>query len=185
MQRIKFYGIGGQGVVTAAKTLSIAVSIHEDEYAITVPAYGHERRGAPVYTDMVIDKEPIVLNCFVYEPDIVVVLDEHIIDKHKGVNVGKGKHEGTVLVINTPSEEMARRYAETYGFATTWYVDATTCALKNIGRGIPNGSMLGALARTGAVKIESVEAALREVFAKAGDQNAAAARQAYNEAQSL
>ncbi|MDO4548760.1 MAG: 2-oxoacid:acceptor oxidoreductase family protein, partial [Clostridia bacterium] len=112
MKRLKFYGIGGQGVVTAAKTLSIAVSIHEDEYAITVPAYGHERRGAPVYTDMVIDEKPIVLNCFVYEPDIVIVLDASIIDKHKQVDVGKGMHPETVLVINTPSAEVARRYAE-------------------------------------------------------------------------
>lgn len=185
MQRIKFYGIGGQGVVTAAKTLSIAVSIHEDEYAITVPAYGHERRGAPVYTDMVIDKKPIVLNCFVYEPDIVVVLDEFIIDQHKHVNVAKGKHEDTVLVINTAKIETAKRYAETYGFKKTYYVDATKCALDNIGRGIPNGAMLGALARTGAVKIESVEKALREVFGKAGEKNANAARAAYEQSQEL
>lgn len=41
MLRIKFYGIGGQGAVTAAKILSQAVSIYQDEYAITVPAYGH------------------------------------------------------------------------------------------------------------------------------------------------
>lgn len=45
MRRIKFYGIGGQGAVTAAKVLSQAVSIYQDEYAITVPAYGRERRG--------------------------------------------------------------------------------------------------------------------------------------------
>ncbi len=45
MKRLKFYGLGGQGVVTAGKVLSSAVSLHEDKYAITVPAYGHERRG--------------------------------------------------------------------------------------------------------------------------------------------
>nr|WP_325184305.1 hypothetical protein [uncultured Oscillibacter sp.] len=45
MRRIKFYGIGGQGAVTAAKVLSQAVSIYQDEYAITVPACGRERRG--------------------------------------------------------------------------------------------------------------------------------------------
>ena len=51
MIRLKFYGLGGQGVVTAAKVLSEAVSIYEGKYAVTIPAYGHERRGAPVYTD--------------------------------------------------------------------------------------------------------------------------------------
>ena len=50
MIKLKFFGLGGQGIVTAAKTLSEAVSIYEEEYAITVPAYGHERRGAPVNT---------------------------------------------------------------------------------------------------------------------------------------
>jgi 2-oxoacid:acceptor oxidoreductase gamma subunit (pyruvate/2-ketoisovalerate family) len=183
MQRLKFYGLGGQGVVTAAKTLSIAVSIYEDEYAITVPAYGHERRGAPVYTDMVIDKEPILVNCFVYEPDIVIVLDETIIEKH--VDPGAGMHEGTILVLNTQSKDGAQLYQDKYGFKDVYYVDGTGFALKNIGRGIPNGSMLGALAKTGAVRIESVEKALKEVFGKAGDQNAKAARDAYENTQKI
>ena len=62
MKRIKFYGIGGQGAVTAAKVLSQAVSIYQDEYAITVPAYGHERRGAPVFAHIIVDTEPVLLN---------------------------------------------------------------------------------------------------------------------------
>lgn len=81
MIRLKFYGLGGQGVVTAAKVLSAAVSIHEGKYAVTIPAYGHERRGAPVYTDVVVDNEPILLNCFVYEPDIVLVMDPSVREK--------------------------------------------------------------------------------------------------------
>ena len=88
MKRLKFYGLGGQGVVTAGKVLSSAVSLHEDKYAITVPAYGHERRGAPVFTDVVMDEKPVLVNCFVYTPDIVVVMDETIIQKH--VDVAQG-----------------------------------------------------------------------------------------------
>ena len=65
MKRLKFYGLGGQGVVTAGKVLSSAVSLHEAKYAITVPAYGHERRGAPVFTDVVMDDKPVLVNCFV------------------------------------------------------------------------------------------------------------------------
>ena len=75
MIKLKFFGLGGQGIVTAAKTLSEAVSIYEEEYAITVPAYGHERRGAPVNTRIMIDSKPVLLNCFVYEPEIVLVSD--------------------------------------------------------------------------------------------------------------
>lgn len=61
MKRLKFYGLGGQGVVTAGKVLSSAVSLHEDKYAITVPAYGHERRGAPVFTDVIVIGNPPLL----------------------------------------------------------------------------------------------------------------------------
>ncbi len=178
MVNIKFYGLGGQGVVTAAKILSVATSIHEDKYAVTIPAYGHERRGAPVYTDIRIDDEPVLANCFVYEPDIVLVMDETI--NEKNINVGNGIHEDTVLVINASDKSIAEKYKNDYGFKKVFYVNATDCAIKNIGLGIPNGAMLGALARTGAVMIESVESALQETFGeRAGDKNARAAKEAY------
>ena len=180
MQRLKFYGLGGQGVVTAAKVLSTAVSIHEDKHAVTIPAYGHDRRGAPVYTDVMVDDKPITLNCYVYEPDIVLVLDASMMDKN--VDVSAGKHEGTMLVINTADPEVAKLYAGRYHFRDVWYVDGTQVALDTIGRGIPNGSMLGALAHTGVVSIASLEEALKEFFGKkAGEINASAARKAYEQ----
>lgn len=183
MTNLKFYGLGGQGVVTAAKTLSTAVSIYEDKYAITVPAYGHERRGAPVFTDMVIDDHPILVNCFVYDPDFVIVLSDTIIDKQ--IDIGRGKHEATVLVLNTSTVETAQFYKDRFDFKKVYYINATFMALKNIGRGIPNGAMLGALARTGIVKIDSVESALKEAFGKAGDKNADAARESYGNVKNI
>ncbi len=184
MIKLKFYGLGGQGVVTAAKVLSRAVSIHEDKYAITVPAYGHERRGAPVYTDIIVDDEPILINSFVYEPDIVLVLDETIIDKN--VNVGKGISKDTILVVNTDKKDLLDRYKNDYGFEKVFYVNGTGMALKNIGMSIPNGAMLGALAKTGLVKIESIEEALKESFGeRAGDKNAKAARDSYEDTKEM
>lgn len=184
MIKLKFYGLGGQGVVTAAKTLSRAVSIHEDKYAITVPAYGHERRGAPVYTDIVIDDEKILLNSFVYEPDIVLIMDETICEKN--VQVNQGIKDNTILVINTDKEQVLDNYKNNYGFNKIYYVNATEMAIKNIGVGIPNGAMLGALAKTGLVKIESVEKALIETFGeKAGVKNAKAARDSYESTKEL
>lgn len=177
MQKIKFYGIGGQGAVTAAKILSIAVSVHQNEYAITVPAYGHERRGAPVYAHIIVDDKPVLLNCYVYEPDIAVVFDDKLIDM--GVNVGEGCTEDTILVINTNSEEMIERYRQTYGFKAIYACDATGAALKCIGLNIPNSSMLGALAKSGVVTIEAIEKAVIEGFGKNGPKNGEAARYAY------
>lgn len=178
MQRIKFYGIGGQGAVTAAKVLSQAVSIYQDEYAITVPAYGHERRGAPVFAHIIVDDKPVMLNCYVYEPDIVVVFDETIIDKH--VNVAEGCHEGTVLVLNTRSRETVEKYRSVYPFKEIYWCDGTGAALDHIGLSIPNSAMLGALARTGVVKIEAVEHAINDSFGKVGEKNVRAAREAYD-----
>ncbi len=184
MVNIKFYGLGGQGVVTAAKILSTAVSIHEDKYAVTIPAYGHERRGAPVYTDIRVDDVPVLANCFVYEPDVVLVMDDTIRDK--GIDVSTGKHENTVLVINTQNKDIAGNYKEQYDFKEVFYVDATHCALDNIGLNIPNTAMLGALARSGIVGIESVSQALEETFGgKAGMSNAKAARQAYDRTEKM
>jgi 2-oxoacid:acceptor oxidoreductase gamma subunit (pyruvate/2-ketoisovalerate family) len=174
---LKFFGTGGQGVVTAAKIFSTAVSLYEDKYAKTVPAYGHERRNAPVFTDVIMADEPILVNSFVYHPDLVLVMDASIIDKN--VDPGAGKHDGTILVLNSENPETLERYKQ-YGFKEFYYVDGTGIAVETTGVGIPNGSMLGALAATGIVKIESIEKAILDFFSKkAGEKNAEAAGQAY------
>ncbi len=184
MIKMKFYGLGGQGVVTAAKIFSTAVSLYEDKYAITVPAYGHERRGAPVYTDIVVDDRPVLINSFVYVPDVVLVMDETIVDKN--VDVSIGIHEDTILVLNSDSPDVIARYEKEFGFKEIYYVNGTRIAVENIGRGIPNGSMLGALSATGVVKIESIEKAITDSFGeKAGELNAKAAREAYGKIKKL
>ena len=177
MHKVKFYGIGGQGAVTAAKILSIAVSLHQSEYAITVPAYGHERRGAPVFAHIIVDDKPVLLNCYVYEPDIIVVFDENLIDM--GVNVGEGCTEDTIMVINASNQEIVDRYKKEYGLKKVYACNATEAALKNIGLNIPNSAMLGALAKSGVVKIEAIEKAVTESFGKVGEKNGNAARYAY------
>jgi len=176
MIQLKFFGTGGQGVVTAAKVLSHAVSLCEDKYAITVPSYGAERRGAPVYTSIIIDNNPVLMNCFVYEPDIVLAMDDTLIDK--GIDVSQGKKTNSILVLNSGDPEKIESYKK-LGFAKMYHVDGTQIALKHIGRGIPNGSMLGALVCTGIVKIESVESAIMDNFgSKAGKLNVEAAKEA-------
>lgn len=180
MIKLKFFGLGGQGIVTAAKTLSEAVSIYEEEYAITVPAYGHERRGAPVNTSIMIDSKPVLLNCFVYEPEIVLVSDASFLTRE--IDIGAGISENAVLVLNTGDEGIAGQFKEKFGFKEVYYADATRIAVKNIKRNIPNSAMLGVLARTGIVKIESVMAAVKSTFGtKAGSANADAAKETYDE----
>lgn len=177
MVKLKFYGIGGQGAVTAAKVLSEAVSLFEGRYAITVPAYGHERRGAPVFAHIIVDDEPVLLNCYVYDPDIVVVMDEGIIDKK--VDVTEGCTGSTVLVLNSGSEDYVSRYRQLGAFGDIYVCDATAAAERKMGLSIPNSAMLGALAKTGLVSIEAVEKAVADSFGKVGEVNVNAARDAY------
>lgn len=176
MLQLKLYGLGGQGVVTAAKVLASAVAIHEGRYAQAVPAYGHERRGAPVYSDLILDDDPILVKSFVYQPDFVIIFDLAVIEK--GVNVMEGVHEKTCFVIN--STQAPLEYPFSRGCGPVYYADATSIALEVLGIEIPNSAMVGAFAATGVVKIDSVCAALQEIFqGRAGDKNVEAARRCY------
>ncbi len=177
MINLKFFGLGGQGVVTAAKMFSEAYSLYEGNYAITIPAYGHERRGAPVNTSIIADDIPVRQNCFVYEPDVVLVMDATVMDK--GIDVSAGIKGSSILVLNSNKTDEIERYSK-LGFEKMYYVDGTGIAMDNIGMGIPNGSMLGAIAKTGIVGIDAVESAIIDTFGKkAGGKNAKAAREAY------
>ena len=102
------------------------------------------------------------------------------------IDIGAGISENSVLVLNTGTEDIARQFKEKFGFQEVYYADATHIAWKNIKRNIPNSAMLGILARTGIVKIESVMAAVQSTFGtKAGSANADAAKEAYDETRKI
>jgi len=179
MNRLKFYGLGGQGVVTASRLLVHAVCIGEGRYAKNLPAYGMERRGAPIHADVWLDDEPILPNSFVYEPDGVVLFDSSVI--HKGVSIASGVHPSTFLVANAHRAELPALQAVA-AWQRLYIVDATSIALELLGKDIPNSAMLGALARTGVVSLEAICNTLYENFkGKAGDSNVQAARRAYQQ----
>ena len=182
MKQIKFYGIGGQGVVTAATILATSIAMHEEKYASTIPTFGHERRGAPVYADIMVDKDPILLNSFAYDPDLVVVMDENLVNS--GIDIAAGIQKHTILVLNTANSDTAQKYKSDYGFSEVYWADATRFATESIGRAIPSGSILGLIAKTGYVSIESCEQTLKDYFSgRAGGLNADAARKTYEATQ--
>jgi pyruvate ferredoxin oxidoreductase gamma subunit len=172
MKQIKIHGLGGQGVVTAAKLFCEAVAIYENAHAQAIPAYGHERRGAPVYADAIISRKPIKMKGFVYTPDYVVLFDDAVIDK--GIDVMAGTSENTVFIVNTsgPKDDYPFRHHKTL------CVDAQAVAIKTLGKDIPNTAMLGALAKAGLVDIEAVKQAISGKFGDAAAQNIAAAEAA-------
>jgi pyruvate ferredoxin oxidoreductase gamma subunit len=174
MKQIKMFGLGGQGVVTAAKIFCEAVAIHENGYAQAIPAYGHERRGAPVYSDAMFSRDPIKLKGFVYAPDYVSIFDVSVIEK--GIDVMAGTTRQTVFIVNTPDLK------ESYPFFKhkVFWVDAQAIALENLKVDIPNTAMLGALAGAHMVGIESIRSAISDKFKAAAAPNLNAAQSAFN-----
>lgn len=180
MYQLKLYGLGGQGVVTAAKLIVEAVTIYESQYARSLPAYGHERRGAPVFADVMIDGQPILLSSFVYNPDCVLLFDPSLAGM--GINVGEGVSDHTVLVVNAESTMALSDSISKHPWKEIYYVDATSIALGTMKRTILNSPMLGALAKTGIVGLESVCDSLSEAFgASGGESNVKAARAAFSQ----
>jgi len=178
VKQIKIHGLGGQGVVTGAEIFAQAVALGELKYAQTIPAYGHERRGAPVYADVIMDEKPIKLKSFVYAPDCVVIFDLSVIRDH-GVDVMRGTGPNTVFIVNASDA-----HDFDFGRHVAYYVDARQISLDTIQRDIPNSAMLGAMASAGLAEIDSVTNALRESFGGAkGDANAQAAQRAFKETQ--
>lgn len=179
MIEIRFHGRGGQGAQVASRVLAVAF-FHEGFYVQSFPAFGVERRGAPVMAFLRIDREPIQLRVNIYEPDHLVVLDPTLIG---AIDITSGlKPEGWIL-INSHQPPEAFQGLKGFRIAT---VDATSIAIRN-GLGsrtnpIVNTAILGAFSKiTGLIGIDSIALAIREEVPVKKDENAKAAREAYQE----
>ncbi|MEM0319993.1 MAG: 2-oxoacid:acceptor oxidoreductase family protein, partial [Candidatus Nezhaarchaeales archaeon] len=102
MIEIRWHGRGGQGAVTAAEILASAAAL-EGKWVQAFPSFGAERRGAPVQAYTRIDEKPILDRSFIYEPDIVVVLDEGLLDAERD-SVLMGLKLNGKLVVNSGRE---------------------------------------------------------------------------------
>src|SRR4030042_6164179 len=74
MFEIRFHGRGGQGAVTAAEITALAAFL-EGKYPQSFPAFGLERRGAPVAAFLRIDDKKITIRQAIYVPDFIAVMD--------------------------------------------------------------------------------------------------------------
>ncbi|MCL4535117.1 MAG: 2-oxoacid:acceptor oxidoreductase family protein [Bacteroidetes bacterium] len=175
MEEIRFHGRGGQGVVLAATILGTAAAIYEGKHATSFPSFGAERRGAPVTAFTRIADAPLRRRSQIYQPTIVVVLDDSLF---ASVPVANGLVGGGWLVVNSH-----RRISELGlpASARLCLVDATAIAREVLGVPITNTTMLGALAAaTGVVGLAALERAISDVLPTAlVARNQAAARAAY------
>lgn len=179
MIEIRMHGRGGQGAVVACKILASAL-YQEGKFAQSFPAFGVERRGAPILAFIRIDDRPILLRTEVYEPDHLVVLDSTLLQT---VDVTAGLKPGGRILINSARPASSFDFGADYRVAV---VDGSGIAVRhgvgNRTTPIVNTAMLGAFSRfTGLVGIEAIEKAIRDSVPFKPDANAAATLDAYRE----
>lgn len=157
----------------------LACALFKDgKYALAFPSFGVERRGAPVEAYVRFDEGKVFLRSGVYTPDHVVVLAVSLLDV---VDMAKGLKPGGVVLLNTDrAPESFPAFAPFRAAA----VDANRIAVRhrlgNPAQPIVNTAILGAFARaTGLVTLEAVCEAIREEAPVKKEENAAAAREAW------
>jgi pyruvate ferredoxin oxidoreductase gamma subunit/2-oxoisovalerate ferredoxin oxidoreductase gamma subunit len=177
MRELRIHGRGGQGAVIASKLLASAL-FHEGKSVQSFPAFGVERRGAPVTAFLRFATEPILLRCEVTNPDDLVVLDPTLIG---AIDVTAGLKPGGGILIN--SEDPPESYDKLVKRFRVATVDASAIArefrLGSKTQPIVNTAILGAFAAfLGQVSLEAVCDAIREDIPQRPEDNIAAARQA-------
>lgn len=160
--------------MTAAELIATA-AFTAGVYSQAFPAFGVERRGAPVQAFVRFSDEKIRLRSQIYEPNYIIVQDSTLI---RDVNVFAGMSEGGIAIINT--EKDAASYNLPKGVKLI-IIDATKIALEEIGLPITNTTLMGAFAAaSGEITLEALEGAIKERFdTKLADTNIAAAKRAY------
>lgn len=176
MKEIRFHGRGGQGAVTAAEILAIA-ALKEGKYCQAFPAFGPEKRGAPVLAFTRISETPIMTRTQIRNPDYVVVLDPSLLTDPM-VNVLEGLKDDSLIIANTSKTPQELGYKQ-----KTITVNATKIALEILGAPITNTGMLGAfVAATRLLSLEVVKEVIRERFrGELGEKNIKVIEAVYNE----
>lgn len=180
MFEVRIHGRGGQGVVTAAEMLSIAGFV-EGNWAMAIPSFGSERMGAPVVSFVRLNDREIRAREPVTNPNAVVVQDPTLLHQ---IKVFDGLDPNGYALINSGRPLEALGIDQVLRMLPPGHVravPATELALRHIGRPVPNAVLLAGLcAMTNQLKLESIEAAIRQKFkGEIGEKNVAAAREAF------
>jgi 2-oxoacid:acceptor oxidoreductase gamma subunit (pyruvate/2-ketoisovalerate family) len=177
MRELRIHGRGGQGAVIASKLLASALFL-EGRSVQSFPAFGVERRGAPVTAFLRFSEQPILLRCEISAPDDLIVLDPTLV---QATDVTAGLKTGGSILVN--SELPPSGYPDLVGRFRVGTVDAGAIArrfrLGSKTQPIVNTAILGACAAfLGCVSLESVCRAIREEIPIRPEDNLSAAREA-------
>lgn len=126
MIEIRIHGRGGQGAVIASRIIAEA-AFYQGMHVQAFPAFGSERRGAPVTAFVRLDRKPILVRSEVYFPDGLIVLDQSLIT-HGLADITQGlKPDGWILINSARSPEAFPKL-ESFQVAT---VDASGIAVSH------------------------------------------------------
>lgn len=164
---IRWHGRGGQGAKTAALLLA-DVCFKTGAYVQGFPEYGPERMGAPITAFNRISQSEIRVHSNIYNPDIVVVVDESLLES---VDVTAGlKKDGAIIINTSKSEENIRPLLKGYE-GRLFLIDARKISVEALGKYFPNSPMLAATVAVSRVMdreefINEMKASYEHKFAK-------------------
>jgi pyruvate ferredoxin oxidoreductase gamma subunit len=157
MIEVRIHGRGGQGNVVAAYLLAGA-AIDEGWYAQAFPAFGAERRGAPVAAFVRIARDRFRRRCQVLAPHFIIVQDEALLR----TGVTDGLRAGGGVLVNS-QHEAGKLSLD--GIEHTASLPATRLSQEILGRPMPNTALLAAfLTLTGILSPGALVPALARRF---------------------
>ncbi len=177
MLEIRGHARGGQGMVTAFEILAKIFSKLDTFHVQSFPAFGVERTGAPIQAFLRVAKTDILNRSNVYNPDLVVIFDESLLDQ---IPVFDGLNENGSVLINTERDVSYLRDK----CKSIFTIPATKISLeKGLGsKSLPivNAAMMGAMMKLFDADINIAKQIIAENVPSKPEANAEAALIAYN-----
>lgn len=173
-------------MVTAGDLIARS-AVKQGLYAMSMPSFGVERRGAPARSFVRISESPILLRCEITEADTLCMCDPSIWRYHDFLSTTK---EDALLIFNTPlSPENLKKEIVALQFSSgkkikdhqILTIDATKLAIEMIGRPVANTAIMGAFAAgTSLISLDLMTDLIRDHFGALGESNSALAELTYN-----
>jgi len=157
MTEILWHGRGGQGAFTAAKFFGASYALSSDNYALSFPSFGPERRGAPILAFTKLDTKPIGNRSQIKKADYVVFLDDSLFTS---ASLKEVKPNGTILINSQQS--VAQFQKDNSSKINILTFDGSALAKEILNLNVANTAMAALLAKiSGIVSEEELSNALK------------------------
>ncbi len=163
LTEVRIHGRGGQGNVAAAYLLA-AAAIREGRFGQAFPAFGAERRGAPVAAFVRIADRRLRRRSQVQRPHFLIVQDAALLGVPGTLS---GLMPGGAVLVNSTEESAA--LSARLG-VTAVSLPAGRMAQEILGRPVPNTALLAAfMDLTGILSLDSLDEEITARFQAKGE----------------